>query len=142
MKTRAEIASDIAALLHDCNLTAEQKGRVFAGLADDIRWQVVAQVARRMEIAEMTSDRVSAARWAGALRESAPVTVDKARNRVLVTTMGNDFVLVWQDDRTAVPADSLDTVTVQKNHDWQWYIAGPTRGGHAVLSDPLRVVAS
>ena len=142
MKTRAEIATDIAALLHDCNLTAEQKGRVFTGLADDIRWQVVAQVARRMEIAEMTAARCNGERWATALGTVTTITVDKVRNRVLVAAVDHgDLVLVWEDG-SAVPADSLDSITVQSQGYRRWYIAGPNRGGFALLCEPSHVAAS
>lgn len=135
MKTRAEIASDVAKLVHDCHLSAEQKARVFAGLADDIRERVIADVAQRME-------RASAARWTDALRVSATVTIDTAGNRVCVAETQGSLVLVWEDDHVAVPANSLDTVTVQPNGYRQWYIAGPTRGGYAVLRDPENVIAS
>lgn len=142
MKLRGEIATDVARLIHDCNLSAEQKARVFAGLADDIREQVIAQVSLRMRLAEMKADKAHGRSWAEALRESAPVAVDKARNRVVVSEACGDLVLVWEDDRTAVPADSLSTVTVQKNGYRQWYIAGPSRGGFAVLRSPENVIAS
>lgn len=135
MKTRAEIATDVARLIHDCHLSAEQKARVFAGLADDIREPVIAEVAQLME-------RVSAERWTAVLRVSATVTIDTAGNRVCVAEVQGSLVLVWEDDHVAVPANSLDTVAVQPNGYRQWYIAGPTRGGYAVLCDPSRVIAS